>query len=149
MVAKLRASLPTKNTSGTSGSNYGYEQPIEEDPERASQMFYNLARGHAVLLGRNYVIKEDLRVVLDVALSSASQDRVKLFELLIKFGQLSTSQIIDEFSVTNDTALRMMKEFELLGLIDKTKIPGITKPEFVINLKQEFHWFLSEEFKSL
>jgi|APSaa5957512535_1039671.scaffolds.fasta_scaffold03422_8 hypothetical protein len=149
VLAKLRAFLPTKDTAGTSGSNYGYEEPIEEDPERAAHQMYNLAKGHAVLFGRNFIIMDDLRVVLDVALSSASRDRVMLFELLLKFEELSTSQIMDELKTTNDTALKKMKEFELLGLVDRTMIPGTTKPESVINLKKDYHWFLSDEFKSL
>ena len=149
VLAKLRAFLPTKDTAGTSGSNYGYEQPIEEDPERASHQMYNLAKGHAIVCGRNYVVMDDLRVVLDVALSSASRDRVLLFELLLKSGKLSTSQIMDGLKTGNDTALRKMKEFEVLGLVEKTKIPGTTKPEYIINLKKDYQWFLSDEFKSL
>ena len=149
VLAKLRAFLPTKDTAGTSGSNYGYEQPIEEDPERASHQMYNLAKGHAVLFGRNHITQDDLRVVLDVALSSASRDRVMLFELLLKSGTLSTSKIMDELKTTNDTALRKMKEFEMLGLVEKSKISGTTKPESAINLKKDYHWFLSDEFKSL
>ena len=149
VLAKLRAFLPTKDTAGTSGSNYGYEQSIEEDPERASHQMYNLAKGHAVLFGRNYITQNDLKVVLDVALSSASRERVMLFELLLKSGKLSTSKIMDEFGTTNDTALKKMKEFELLGLVENIKIPGTTKPESAINLKKDYHWFLSEEFKSL
>jgi hypothetical protein len=149
VLAKLRAFLQTKDTVGTSGSNYGYEQAIEEDPERASHQMYNLAKGHAVLFGRNHITQDDLRVVLDVALSSASRDRVMLFELLLKSGTLSTSKIMDELKTTNDTALRKMKEFEMLGLVEKSKISGTTKPESAINLKKDYHWFLSDEFKSL
>lgn len=84
VLACLRAYLPTSNTAGTSGTNYGYEKPIIEDPERASHALYNLAKGHAVLCGRNYITDEDLSVIRDVALSSASRDRVELFLLLIE-----------------------------------------------------------------
>jgi len=124
-------------------------KPIEEDPERAARQMCNIARGHAVLFGRRYITKDDIGVVLDVALSSASRERVMLFELLLKSGKLSTSKIMNGLGTTNDTALKKMKEFELLGLVEKTKIPGTTKPELAIYLKKDYHWFLSEEFKSL
>ena len=148
-LARLRAYLPTRDTANTSGSNYGYERPIFEDPERASFALYNLARGHAVICGRNFVIDEDLTVVIDVALSSAPRDRSELLKLLIENGgQLTTSQMVKHLHITNDTALKKMKQFELLELVERKTIPGNTKPEFGIRLK-DCHWFLTEDFKSL
>lgn len=146
VLACLRAYLPTSNTAGTSGSNYGYEKPIVEDPERASHALYNLAKGHAVLCGRNYITDEDLGVVRDVALSSASRDRVELFLLLIENdGLLSTNEILEKLHIkSNDTALRKMRQLEILGLVEMIEIPSLTKPIFAIKLKEEFEWLLKE-----
>jgi len=146
VLACLRAHLPTSNTAGTSGSNYGYDKPIVEDPERASHALYNLAKGHAVLCGRNFITDEDLSVVRDVALSSASRDRVELFLLLIENdGLLSTNEILEKLHIkSNDTALRKMRQLEILGLVEMIEIPSFTKPISAIKLKEEFEWLLTE-----
>ncbi len=147
VVGCLRAYLPTNNTEGTSGSNYGYEKPIVEDAERASHAFYNLARGHAVYSGRNYITGDDLNVVIDVALSSASRDRVELLKLLIKNdGILTSNEIEINLKVTLSTVLRKCKELEMLGLVEGTTFPSVTKPTNAIKLKEEFGWLISEEF---
>ena len=149
LLAGLRAYLPTINTAGTSGSNYGYENPIVEDPERASHALYNLAKGHAVICGRNYITDEDLQVVIDVVLSSAARDRSEMIRLLIENnGQLTTKEIQEKLNLaTNDTALRKMKQLELLGLVNVVDVISSTKPIKAIKLKDDYSWLLSEQFK--
>jgi len=57
--------------------------------------FYNLARGHAVIHGRNYITKDDLAIVIPTALSSAPRERVKLFRQLIEHeGKLDTEEFM-------------------------------------------------------
>lgn len=143
LVGCLRAYLPTSNTEGTSGSNYGYEKPIVEDAERAAHSFYNLARGHAVLNGRNYITKQDLDVVTDVAFSSGPRDRSELLKLLIKNnGTLNTFEITENLKVSKNTALRKMEELRMLGLVELITIPGTTKTHSGIKLQEEFEWLL-------
>jgi len=150
VLAKLRATVPTWHTSesDSSGSNYNYEMPIIEDPNRASSAFYNLARGHAILFGRNYITKEDLDVVIPVALSSAPKERVELFKLLIQNnGKLTSADFIEVVKVSRATALKEMKILNILGLVDESEEEGTTKPIKIITLKKEFTYFLSVEFK--
>lgn len=151
VLACLRAYLPTYHTAGTSGTNYGYEKPIVEDPERASHALYNLAKGHAVLCGRNYVTDDDLQVVIDVALSSAPRDRTELLRLLIQNnGKLTTKQVQNRLKLkTNDTALKKMAQLELLGLAFVTDLPLATKPTKVIVLQNDYSWLLSEQYKKI
>jgi len=79
--------------------------PIEEDPERASNALYNLARGHAVLYGRNFITKDDLSVVIPVALSSAERERVALFKLLIENkGKIDSKNFEEKSGVSKNTA---------------------------------------------
>ncbi len=52
-------------------------------------------------------------------------------------------------NVTKSTALKYMLELTLVGLVSKTKIPMVTKPEDAIILKDDYDWFLSDEFRSL
>lgn len=150
LISMLRASIPTSNTAHSSGSDYGYEQPTIEDPERAADAMYNLAKGSAFLDGRNHIIRDDLTVVRDVALSCGPRTRIELFNLLIEHdGELTTSQIVLNMNVTKSTALKYMLELTLVGLVSKTKIPMVTKPEDAIILKDDYDWFLSDEFRSL
>jgi hypothetical protein len=55
LLAHLRGVVPTWHTQDTQGSEYGYGLPIIEEPDRAMLQLANLARGHALLTGRNYV----------------------------------------------------------------------------------------------
>lgn len=148
VLAKLRAVIPTFETADTSGSNYGYGLPIIESPDRAFQSLYNLARGHAVICGRNYINSEDLSVVIWVTLSSAPRERTKLLKLLINnFGKLNTLELENKLNVSKSTAQKYMKQFEILGLVDSKKDSGFTKPIMSIELKEQYKWLLKTEFK--
>lgn len=149
LLAKLRAVVPTWHTSepGAGGANYNFETPIEENPSRASSALYNLARGHAVINGRNYVTKDDLVVVIPVTLSSAPKERVDLFRLLIESnGSLNTNGFMRAAGVSRATARKEMQKLVKIGLADEFEEQTETKPVLAIRLKSEFDWFLSEEF---
>jgi hypothetical protein len=52
---------------------YSYEQPIIENPSRANIILYNIARAHALeILGRNYITKEGIPIIIKIALSTDS-----------------------------------------------------------------------------
>lgn len=147
-LACLRAFVPTNDTAGTGGTNYGFGEPIPEDPNRPFQILYNLARGHAVFYGRNFVTNDDLEVVVCVALSSAPRDRLdKLFSLIENNGKFNTNQFIKETDTVRATALRNMELLTVLGLAERAKEPGTTKPLNVLKLKDYYNWFLTDEFK--
>ena len=145
LLSKLRGTVPTWHTydSNSSGSNYNFEMPKIEDPERASNALYNLARGHALLYGRNYITKDDLAVVVSVALSSAQKERVSLFNLLLeKNGELTTEQFVELSGVSANTARKHMQMLKILGIVN-----FYTDGNYKIILKEEYGWFLSDEFK--
>ena len=151
VLSSLRATVPTWHTNDTnsSGSNYNFETPIKEDPKRASDCLYNLARGHAVLFGRNYITKDDLKVVIPVGFSSAPKERVELLSLLINNnGKLTTDEFTKEAKVSRPTALKEMSRLVLLDLVDQFEEEGTTKPTKVISLKSQYNWLLIDEFKS-
>lgn len=147
VLANLRGTIPTWQTHDSGGSMYNFEAPIKEDPSRASSAFYNLARGHAVIQGRNYITKDDLRVVIPTALSSAPRERVELFRQLIEHnGILDTDEFMKYAHVSRATALKEMEKMEVLGLVTKESINSATKPVTTVKLRDEFRWFLSDEF---
>jgi len=147
VLANLRGTIPTWATNDSGGSMYNFEAPIKEDPSRASNAFYNLARGHAVIHGRNYITKDDLAVVIPTALSSAPRERVELFRHLIEHeGRLDTEEFMKYAQVSRATALKEMEKMQVLGLVVKESINSVTKPVNTVKLRDEYGWFLSEEF---
>lgn len=147
-LACLRTFVPTDNTYGRGGTNYGFEEPIPEDPSRPYQILYNLARGHAILYGRNFVTVDDLEVVVHVALSSAPRDRLDmLFFLIENNGKINTNQFMKDIEATRATALKNMELLSRLGIAEKAKEPSLTKPLNVLKLKAYYNWFLTDEFK--
>lgn len=115
-LSKLRASLITWK--GEDRGNYEYSFPIIEEPPRAINSLYNLAKGHALIHGRNFLRSEDIELVRAVCFSSMPHDRSEFLKLLAKHeGKLTTKQIERELNCSQDTALRTMKTFEVMGVV--------------------------------
>jgi hypothetical protein len=148
LLARLRGSVPTWDTSHSQGSEYAYGIATIEEPSRAITQLMNLARGHALSQGRNYITKEDVTVVIKVVLSTASIERVAVFDLLLAHGgKLQTSIIKDSLNVSSPTANRTMAEFRAIGLVDTEDVGSSHVNE--MTLKPEFDWFLTPEFQNL
>jgi hypothetical protein len=149
LLAHLRGSVPTWDTSHSQGSEYAYGIAMIEEPSRAITQLMNLAKGHAISQGRNFITKEDVSIVIKVVLSTASIERVAVFDLLLAYsGILQTPVIEESLNVTSPTALRTMTEFKAIGLVDSNKNNGSSHIN-EITLKPEFNWFLTTEFRDL
>jgi hypothetical protein len=131
------------------GSDVGYAPSLPEHPQRAGEILFNLAKGHALLYGRNFVTMEDIPIVVKTVLSTAQIDRVKIFSLLLasKGRSLSTSRITLSLNISPQTARRKMTEFKAIGLVNEED--SGSNHELSIRLKPEFSWFLSEEFNQI
>ena len=85
LLARLRGHVdiwsPKNADHEYSEYSYSYTQP--EDPARAITQLYNLARGHALLMGRNYITLQDVTITVKVVLSTASVERTAIFDLLL------------------------------------------------------------------
>ena len=150
--------IPIDNTNTNNNTtivNYSegfiHSIPIIENPSRANQQLYNLARGHALSHGRNYITKVDISLVIKVVLSTGSIERVLILDLLIAHqGSLTTSQIITSMNIANNTAKRTMTEFKGLELVTMERTnPTKSNSEYKIRLNPKFSWFLGDEFKKL
>jgi hypothetical protein len=129
---------------------YAYSFTQTEDPARAVTQLYNLARGHALLLGRNHITIEDIPIAVKVALSTASIERVAVMDLLLsKKGRLTLSKIAKALTMSKSTALKTMTEFAALKLVDMKDVEAEYNMTKEITLKPEFRWLLSEEFNNL
>ena len=83
LLARLRAIVPTWETKNTQGSEYAYGLANIEDPSRTITQLSNLARGHALSQGRDYITLVDIPIIANVVLSTASIERVTIFQLNI------------------------------------------------------------------
>jgi hypothetical protein len=149
MLARLRAIVPTWETYGSEGSEYAFAMPRIEDPSRAITQMRNLARGHALSQGRLSFTMEDIPFIIQVVMSTASTERVRIFEILLaNNGTLTTSQICDSLEISKNTALKTMLELKVAGLVDlhhEDKYNATKR----ITLKTWFEWFLTKEFADL
>ncbi|HKR57393.1 MAG TPA: hypothetical protein VJR67_00810, partial [Candidatus Nitrosopolaris sp.] len=94
LLGPLRAAVPTWKTEDTQGSSYAYAIPNIEEPSRAITILRNLAAGHALSQGRDHITIEDIPMVIQVVLSTASLERSKIFDLLISNnGYLKTCDV--------------------------------------------------------
>jgi predicted transcriptional regulator len=153
LLQHLRCIAITWHTEGTQESDYSYSVSQPEAPIRAIRLLQNLARGHALSQGRNYLTVVDIPVVVKCVLSTAQIERVSFFYLLINNdGDISTDQIMEYLHVSRPTALRTMAELKAIKLVDSYDFDEHQKGDhFVrhIKLKDKFAWFLSAEFKEL
>lgn len=76
-----------------------------------------MARGHALSQGRNYITIADISLVIRVVLSTASTERVRVFQTLLNFGgALTTSQISDYLDFARPTD-RLVSLYKYGGLL--------------------------------
>jgi hypothetical protein len=152
LLQHLRCIVSTWNTEGSQGSGYNYTVSQPEDPKRAIRSLYNLARGHALLTGRNYITLEDVPIVVKTVLSTAMIERVGALNLLINNGgRASTDDVMDYLHVTRPTALRTMTELRVIQLVDEFEVFDEPKNNWIkhTQLKEEFNWFLTPQFDGL
>jgi len=148
LLSYLRCVAQVWETHDTQGSDYAFSISQREHPRRAITCLSNLARGHALLTGRNYITLDDIPMIIKTALDTAQIERVSLFSLLIaNNGTLTTNQILESLNVSKSTALRTMAEFKAIGLvtIEEKQQTGAGMPSKVMGLNPRFNWFLSDE----
>jgi hypothetical protein len=121
-----------------------------EEPSRANQQLYNLARGHALIEGRNYITLADIPLLIKVVLSTAPITRVAIFQMLVaNNGTLKTADIMEGLGITRHTVHKAMTELGLLGLVDVKKEGEFENSPLIITLKDSFRWCLGSRFRQL
>jgi len=152
ILARLRSAINVWEE-GYGERKYNFTQPITEMPDRLNQLLYNLARGHALVCGRENISMEDLKAVAKVSIDSAPPNRSKMFKLLLKNdGKITTKEVMSQLKCSRPTALKEMQQLVILGIVEPSedlseaeKLHFLGRPETEISLKEEFGWFLSEE----
>ena len=149
LLAHLRAVVDLWDPRRSSETDYGYSTAKIEEPDRAIEQLRNIARGHALSQGRNHITKEDVSTPIKVVLSTASIDRVNIFDLLIAHkGKLTTTKITESLNMSHPTARKTMWELKAVGLVEFIEKDNENE-EMEIELKDKFNWFLGREFAEL
>lgn len=151
LLSHLRGVVPTWETRNTQGSDYSYAVPIIEEPTRAMTQLQNLARGHALSQGRNYITIKDIPLIIKVVLSTASRERVILFDQLLKEENalVDSGNLKESLKISKPTALRTMTELSALDLVTEISVGDGDNAPKQIMLKDKFSWFTTFEFKQL
>jgi predicted transcriptional regulator len=135
------------------GDKTYWTEPTIEEPERAIEALYALARGHAMIKGRTNINVEDLPVVIDVALSSAPWERIITLAYLLNKGKATTNELMKDLKCSRTTAIRKMETLKLLELVDLEKermeTSGGEQLSYTMKLREDFKWFTTAEFKKL
>jgi len=148
LLAKLRGVINAWKDRSQEGEVYDYSLPVIEKPDRINQLFYNLCRGHALICGRQQINKEDLRLIIEIAIDSCPTVRASIFRKLLEHnGVLTTTQVMNALGYSRTTALKEMEVLKILGIVSTTQESHgyVGEPEKEIRLSEEFSWFLSDE----
>lgn len=145
LLSCLRGTLNIDRERNDAGEELVYHSPVIEKPDRLNQLLYNLARAHAVAMGRDAMTDEDMPCVVLLSCDSAPGHRAELLHALIqREGRITTGQVEKVLKVSKPTALHEMETMKILGICEEYEPDDITT-EKGIKLKEEFMWFCSEE----
>lgn len=145
LLARLRGVINV--WSDGSGTEYNHKTPVIEKPDRLNQLFYNLARAHALVSGRTQIEEGDLLPVVELCIDGAPTGRAGLFRKLIMYGGcMNTTDVEKEMNCSKPTALKEMKVLEILKVCTIVEYPG--KDNEII-LTEEFKWFVEEECRAI
>ena len=152
LLAKLRGVINVWKETREEGGEYSYYSPVIEKPDRINQLFYNLCRGHALVCGRTQINRDDLQLIVELAIDSCPTIRARLFRgLLENNGKMETSEIEATLQCSKPTALKEMEMLKILGVCYITQDSDGTagEPEKTLHLTKDFQWFLSDECKTI
>ena len=90
-----------------------------EVPRRVLNQLYNLARGRAIIYGREQLEKSDLDLILSVALSSVPETRGQIVSYLLKCypNNVTLKQLVPETRFKETKLREELKNLEELGVV--------------------------------
>jgi hypothetical protein len=115
-VAKWRGVIYTQSLYAI-GSN----PPQIEQPQRLAATLHYIAKGFALVYGRDVLTQQDIDMVRPIAYSSMPESRRRIHAALTSGVTLCTKEVEGLIGVSNPTALKVMKELEFLGAVKPGK----------------------------
>ena len=129
------------------------EEPISaESPTRAIQVFYNFARGHALIHGRTTVTLDDIPLVARIAASSMPTERSKVFRKLVvaENRKLTTDEVRQALGVKSEgPAHTLMADLTQLGIVEYEQGTKGAGNAGSIRFSSEWEWCGSPEFRGM
>jgi len=140
LLCKLRAVVHVwKGEKDESGkSEYEFLSPMIEDNKRCFNQLYLIARGRAMLYGRDRISKDDVDMVSEIVKASAPYERHLILTHLVENGGSCSYDEMSEFlncSPANIT--RIVKKLDILRICEHDKFEGHVK------LSKDFSWLVN------
>ena len=113
-----------------------YESPLIEKPMRIVNIFQNIAKGHAISEGRNYITLEDVWMIPMITTSTMPEDRLTALKVFLEDYEqvLDIEEIADKMRVSKKVARKTMKTLEVLRIIEDSELNNIShKKGFILN----------------
>ena len=111
-----------------------------EGPWKVVNYFKELARGHALIHGRNVADSADLDLVAEVAVSSIPIHLRPIIRELRRSGSITSTKCAAMQRVSQTTARRYLRELEFTGIASRTPGSASTNEPDVLLLSPEFSW---------
>lgn len=151
LVTRARSEIRHWTDKSENGESISSAEVDTEGVDRLVTVLYNLARGHAIVAGRYNVTKEDLPVVLHVAISCLPDDRRKVVEFLLvprdvvaesSRGVISTTDLVRTSGHSDKSAKSTIMRLHTLG-VGRCE-PGKGTRATVFRLSEEYRLLFSE-----
>jgi hypothetical protein len=145
LLAAMR-SVPTEERDEHNRRVYRPSAP--EAPYRALAVLSNVARGHALVHGRDRVTAEDIPLIVRVTSSSMPRDSALLLRGLVEQGTLTVDQAKTILGTKHpETARDRMRYMHALGVAEFDE-PGSTRAAH-LQLMPEWKWCAEPDFQAL
>ena len=146
LLATMR-SAPVEERDASGGKTH--RPGAEEQPYRALSVLSALAKGHALVHGRQQLTEEDLPLIARVAVSSMPTDQGTIFKALAAAGgQLNVQQAKQALGVKSlETARSRMEYFGALRVMEFSEA-GPGKSSY-LRFGTDWTWCASPEFNTL
>jgi hypothetical protein len=141
VLARLRGTISVWREGSGDDEVYNFSTPLIEGPQRAMSLLYALARGHALVHGRDQLTADDLPVVARAALESTPNDRRAVMRLLLaNKGRVETGGVQQALRCSAPTARAILETLDKLG-IGHLANPGPPEPAH-LTLDSSLEWLV-------
>jgi hypothetical protein len=121
------------------GSNWkAFGVMPSEGPWKIITYLLDLARGHALVCGRNWINQSDLNLVAHTAISSVPNYLREMIRQLSKQSTLDTEDIARSCRVSRRTGCEYIQHLSLLGIADLFQ-PNSNQCMTAV-LREDYHW---------
>ena len=119
--------------------DFQHQAPIIESPQRVISLLLNLAKGRAVIYGRDQITQEDILPLIDIVVSSCPDHRGKIFKALVTRETLTIAEVNSLVGGGKNMATQAIENLRILGIVKEIEgqASGVGRPPKVITLSSE------------